>query len=55
MAARMMRRCGGALMGRKEQEGLGKTARWGKQVRGRRSRRAAIEVWFGEFGRGRMC
>jgi len=55
MAARMMRRCGGALMGRKEQEGLGKTARWGKQVRGRRSRRAAIEVWFGEFGRDRMC
>ncbi len=33
MAARMMRMCGGALMGRKEQEGLGRTERWGRQVR----------------------
>jgi hypothetical protein len=38
----MMRRCGGALMGRKEQEGLGRTTRWGRQVRGRRIRRAEI-------------
>jgi hypothetical protein len=38
----MMRRCGGALMGRKEQEGLGRTARWGRQVRDRRIRRAKI-------------
>jgi len=52
MAARMMRRCGGALMGRKEQEGLGRTTRWGRQAKGRRGRRAAIEVWSGEFLRG---
>jgi hypothetical protein len=32
----MMRMCGGALMGRKEKEGLGRTGRWGKVGRGRR-------------------
>jgi len=55
MAAQMMRRCGGALMDKKEQEGLGKTARWGRQAGGRRRKGAVMEVWSGEFGRGRMC
>ncbi len=36
MAVRMMRICGGALMGRKEKEGLGRMGRWGKQGRGKR-------------------
>ncbi len=52
MAAQMMRRCGGALMDKKEQEGLGRTARCGRQAGSRRRKKAAIEVWFGEFGRG---
>jgi hypothetical protein len=55
MAAQMMRRCGGALMGRKEQEGLGRTARWGRQAGRRRRKGVAIEVWSEEFGRGRVC
>ncbi len=48
MAARMMRRCGGALMGGKEQEGLGRTARWGRQARGRKIRGMGIFFCRGE-------
>jgi len=33
---RMMRMCGGALMGHKEEEGLGRTGRWGNGGGGRR-------------------
>jgi len=55
MAAQMMRRCGGALMDQKEEEGLGRTARWGRQAGGRRRKRATMEVWSREFGRGKMC
>jgi hypothetical protein len=47
----MMRRCGGALMGQKEQEGLGRTARWGRQARGRRRKRA--EIFWGERRTGK--
>jgi len=32
----MMRMCGGALMGRKEKEGLGRTGRWENGGRGKR-------------------
>jgi len=46
MAARMMRMCDGALMGRKEQEGLGRMARWGRQAKGKRIWGAGIFLFL---------
>ncbi len=52
VAARMMRRCGGALTGRKEQEGLSWTARWGRQAGkrggGERDWGRVLSVWQGQ-------
>jgi hypothetical protein len=58
----MMRRWGGALMGRKEKEGLCRMGRGGKQGRSRRiwvanrfSREKETESWGDFFGEGKRA